>query len=154
MADRIRLDSGFDLVLAVWRRRKWLGLLVFLAILAGSLSFSLSLPALYRSTATVLVERPVQETVVRPAVTGELEARLQTISQEVLSRARLESLISRFDLYPELRRAPKESVIEQMRRDIQLEPKVVVDQGSGARLATIGFALSYRGTNPDTVADV
>src|SRR5262249_30157354 len=144
MPDRTRPDTGFDLVLAVWSRRKWLGLLVFLGILVASSSFSAALPALYRSTATVLVERPVQETVVRPPVTGELETRLQTISQEVLSRARLEGLISRFDLYPELRRAPKESVVEQMRRDIQLDPKVVLEQGSGVRIATIGFALSYR----------
>jgi succinoglycan biosynthesis transport protein ExoP len=138
----------------VWRRRRWLGLLVFAGILAASLSFSLSLPALYRSTATVLVERPVQETIVRPTVTGELETRLQTISQEILSRARLAGLISRVDLYPELRRVPRELVIEQMRKDILLEPKVVVDQGSGARLATIGFALSFRGTDPETVANV
>ncbi|PWU25131.1 MAG: hypothetical protein C5B48_02815 [Candidatus Rokuibacteriota bacterium] len=154
MPDRTRPDTGFDLVLAVWRRRKWLGLLVFLGILVALSSFSLALPALYRSTTTVLVERPVQETVVRPPVTGELETRLQTISQEVLSRARLEGLISRFDLYPELRRAPKESVVEQMRRDIQLDPKVVLEQGSGVRIATIGFALSYRGTDPETVANV
>jgi succinoglycan biosynthesis transport protein ExoP len=154
MPDQPKPDSGFDVALAVWRRRRWLGVLVFAGILAASLSFSLSLPALYRSTATVVVERPVQETIVRPTVTGELETRLQSISQEILSRARLEGLIERFDLYPELRRAPREFAIEQMRKDIQLEPKVVMDQGSGARLATIGFALSFRGTNPETVANV
>src|SRR5262245_63381026 len=104
MPDHVKSDSGFDKALAISRRRKWLGVLLFAAVLAASLSFALSLPSLYRSTATVLVERPVQETLVRPAVTSELEARLLTISQEVLSRARLESLISRFGLYPELQK--------------------------------------------------
>ncbi|HEV8441354.1 MAG TPA: GNVR domain-containing protein [Methylomirabilota bacterium] len=154
MADHTQPDSGFDLAVSIWRRRKWVALGVFLALVAASLSFTLSLPPIYRSTTTVLVERPMSEGVVRPAVTSDLEARLQTISQEVLSRARLEQLISRFDLYPELRRreATQEMVIDQMRRDIQLEPKVV--EQAGGRQATIGFALSYRGRKSQTVADV
>ena len=61
------------------------------------------LPDLYRASAVVLVERPVPETFVRPAVSGELESRLHVIKQEILSRARLTELINRFDLYPELR---------------------------------------------------
>ena len=47
--------------------------------------------------------------------------RLQTITQEALSRSRLESLIDRFDLYQDLRqRVPLEQVIERMRQDILL----------------------------------
>jgi hypothetical protein len=38
-----------------------------------------------------------------------------------------------------------------MRRDIVLEPKVV-DQGG--RITTVGFGLSYRGSDPVKVADV
>src|SRR5438034_7978020 len=45
----------------------------------------------YRSTALVLVDRQqVPETFVHPTVTSELETRLHTISQEILSRSRLE----------------------------------------------------------------
>ena len=66
-------------------------------------------------------------------MTSELETRLQTISQEILSRARLEELINRFGLYPDLRKqAPSEEVVERMRRDIQLEIKATDAQGRQA----------------------
>jgi polysaccharide chain length determinant protein (PEP-CTERM system associated) len=79
--------------------------------------------------------------------------RLQTISQEILSRARLEELIARFGLYRDPRRqVPMELLVEKMRRDIALDLKAV-DQTSG-RGQTIAFALRYQGHNPQTVAEV
>ena len=59
---------------------------------------------LYRASAIVLVERPLSDQFVRPAVSGELESRLHVIKQEILSRDRLTELINRFHLYPEMRR--------------------------------------------------
>lgn len=146
--------SGLEVARAMWRRRKLLAILVFTGSLAGALTIAASLPGIYRSAATVLVERQqVSETFVRPSVTGELETRLQTISQEVLSRARLEALIDRFGLYPELRRrASREAAIERARRDIQVELKGV-EQAWG-RGPTIAFTVSFRGRDPDTVARV
>jgi len=144
----------FELALEVWSRRKWLALVVFAVVFAGTGSLATFLPDIYRSTATVLVERhQVPETFVRSSITGELETRLQTISQEILSRARLEDLMTRFGLYLDLRkRLPMEEVVENMRRDIQLVLKGV-EQLSG-RSATVAFNLSYRGRDPETVAKV
>src|SRR5437660_5707569 len=155
MADRATRSSAFELTLEVWSRRKLLAIVVFVVILAAVGSLGSFLPDIYRSTATVLVERhQVPETFVRSSITGELETRLQTISQEILSRAKLEDLITRFALYAELRdRLPAEAVVEKMRRDIQLELKGVEQQMSG-RTATIAFNLSYRGRDPETVAKV
>ncbi|PYM07575.1 MAG: chain-length determining protein, partial [Candidatus Rokuibacteriota bacterium] len=128
----------------VWSRRKWLAVVVFAATFTAAASLVRFLPDVYRSTATVLVERhEVSEAFVKSSVTGEVETRLQTISQEILSRGRLEALITRFDLYPDLRqRFPMEAVVEKMRRDIQLELRGV-EQTSGR--GTVAFALSFRG---------
>src|SRR5207245_9789673 len=83
----------------------------------------------------------------------ELDVRLQTISQEILSRARLADLNTRFGLYSDLRaRAPMEAVVEKMRRDIQLVLKGV--EPMSTRSATVAFNLSYRGRDPETVAKV
>src|SRR5207302_11267397 len=152
-ADRATRSCAFELTLEVWSRRKWLAIVVFVVILAAVGSLASFLPDIYRSTATVLVERhQVPETFVRSSITGELETRLQTISQEILSRARLEELLTRFGLYPDLRdRVPVEAVVEKMRRDIQLELKGVEQQMSG-RSATVAFNLSYRGRDPERVA--
>src|SRR5690348_16688090 len=99
-----------------------------------------ALPDLYRATASVIVERQqVSEAFVRGSVTAELETRIQTIREQVMSRARLANLILRFDLYPETRKkAPIDSVVARMRRDIQLELKGIEQPMSG-RMATIAF---------------
>jgi succinoglycan biosynthesis transport protein ExoP len=135
------------------RRRAILAILVSAAVIASAVSFALYLPDLFRATAVLLVERPVPETFVRPAVSGELESRLHVIKQEILSRDRLTELITRFDLYPDLRnRAPMDAVLDQMRRDIEVE-LTGPEQVSG-RKTTVSFRLSYTGRTGATVADV
>src|SRR5437773_8419314 len=164
-----RNTSGLDVLLEVWSRRKWLAILVFTGPFAVTVSLAIALPNLYRSTATLLVQRPeVSETFVKSSVTSELETRLHTISQEILSRSRLQEVIIQFDLYPEFRkRATMEEVVERMRRDIRMEfkerdirreskggePQKVLELQS-EHAATIAFTLSFRGRDPHVVAQV
>lgn len=152
MGDDAQKTYGIQKAWAVWNRRKWLGILVFAAPFSAAITLATFLPNLYRSSATVLVERQqVPEAFVTPTVTSRLETRLQTISQEILSRSRLEGLISRFGLYSDLRQVlPPQEIIERMRDDIQLELKEAEGKGRGG--ATIAFAISYRGSDPETVA--
>lgn len=143
-----------DAAREVWQRRKWLAVAVFVIAFAGAAALSLSLPPLYRATATVLVERQqISEAFVRPSVTTELETRIQTIHKQVTSRARLTDVITRFNLYPELRgQAPMNAIVERMRRDIDFGLSGV-EQMTG-RTATIAFTLSYSGRDPFAVAEV
>jgi polysaccharide chain length determinant protein (PEP-CTERM system associated) len=137
---------------AAWGRRKWLAVLVFAVPFIAAVSLISSLPTFYRSTALVLVERQqVPEAFVQSTVTSELETRLHTISQEILSRSRLEALITRFNLYPgERNQVSNEELVERMRKDIKLELKTTDTKGRPN--ATTAFALSYRGPHPQTVA--
>jgi polysaccharide biosynthesis transport protein len=147
-------DLGFDFVLDVWQRRKWLALIAFSAGFAAVASLALSLPNIYRASATVMVERQqVSETFVRPTVTSELETRIQTIHKQVMSRARLSDVISRLGLYPELRgQVPIDAIVERLRRDVDFSVSGV-DQTSG-RTSTIAFTISYTGRDPVTAAEV
>lgn len=140
-------------VLDILRRRRLIATLVFSTVLASALAFALSLPDLFQANATVLVERQVAESFVRPTVTGELESRLHVIKQEILSRARLTELINRFQLYPELRqREGMEAVLDQMRKDIQVQ--LTGPEQVSTRVKTVAFQLTYTGKARDTVADV
>src|SRR2546422_670352 len=152
MAEETAKGAGLDGLLAVWSRRKWLAILAFVFPMSAAASLLAFLPNIYRSTATVLVDRQqVPETFVQPTVTSALETRLHTISQEILSRSRLEALINRFGLYADQRkRVPSEELIERMRKDIQLELKGV--EVKGARQATVAFTISYQGSEPATVS--
>jgi polysaccharide biosynthesis transport protein len=135
------------------RRRRVLALGVFAAVMAAAVSFALFLPDLFRATAIVLVDRPVAEAFVRPAVAGELESRLHVIKQEILSRERLKGVIERFNLYPELRaNGALESALDRTRDDIQVE-QTGPEQFSG-RTKTVAFRLHYAGRDRETVADV
>lgn len=146
-----RGGSGLDRLRLAWSRRKWLGILVVLLPLTAGVSIIMALPDLYQSTALVMIERQqVPEAFVRPTVTSQLEIRLQTISQEILSRSRLENLIQRFNLYPEMRTpTSSEQAVDRLRNDIRLDLKSSDNSRAGT---TTAFALSYRGRDPQTVA--
>jgi polysaccharide biosynthesis transport protein len=136
-------------------RRRWLAGLTLAAGVVAVLSVVSFLPDVYRSSATVLIDRQqIPDDLVRSTVTSDLEIRLHTISQEILSRARLEALIERFSLYPDLRRrAPVEEVVERMRDDVSLQLLRGNDRG-GARDArgTVAFKISYTGSDAQKAA--
>lgn len=144
-----------DTLAEIWRRRKILAGTVFVAILSASLTFALALPGIYRSTATVLVERQdMPGAFARANLTGDLEARLHTINQEILSRARLEALMGQFDLYRDLRsHGGHDAAIEQMRRDIQVEMKSVTEPVAG-RGTTVAFNVNVRGRDSERTAQL
>jgi len=153
---RVERDSGLtpDLALEVWHRRKWVVATVVFAGVAAIVTATLSLPDLYRASASVLVERDaVSEAFVQPSVTAELETRIQTIHQRVTSRARLAEVITSLGLYPELRDfVPLEGLVGRMRRDIVLQLRGVEQANGGS--ATIAFTVGFTGRDPATVATV
>lgn len=154
MAEDTAQRAGLGMLLAVWSRRKWLAILAFAAPACAAVSLVTFLPNVYRSTATVLVDRQqVPEAFVRSTVTSALETRLHTISQEILSRSRLEVLVNRFGLYSNLKQPLSlDEIIARVRGDIKLELKSA--DVKGQREATIAFTISYQGSDPRTVAAV
>ncbi len=144
-------DSAYRRARAIWRRRKWLIMLAFLVPFSIVISLVVAMPNLYRAEATVLVRQTPEA--LGPSASGRLESRLEAINEEVLSRARLQDLITRFDLYPKLRQhASPQAVIDRMRRDIRFKRKnVELPWGGGA---TVAFTLSYQGWEPRTAAQV
>lgn len=149
------MSETLEWLRAVWGRRKWLAVLAFLVPLTVGLTVVVALPKIYRATVTVLVIRQqIPETLVTSTVTSALETRLKTISQEILSRSRLEALRERFGLYQGLQtRIPPDQVIERLRSDIHLELLKGVESRAEMQ-TTVAFTLSYQGTAPRTVADV
>ena len=146
--------STFELAGELWKWRKWVFILGFIVMFSAVVTTILNLPQLFRSTATVLVGQDnVSDSFVKSSVTSDLGTRLQAIRYAVLSRARLQELISTFDLYPELREeVPFEVVLERMRKDIQFKVENTPQQwGPGD---TIAFSLSYQGFDPKLVAQV
>lgn len=110
-----------EIVAIVWRW-KWLLVLPCLAGLIGAHSYARTLRDLYRSEATiVMTPQRVREDLVRSSIRTNLGERIQTISQQVLSRTRLESIIVDLNLYQAERRSGvMEDAVERMRRDVSV----------------------------------
>ena len=80
-------------------RRRWWILLPLFFCWAATWSLGWLLPATYQSEALILVEQQkVPEQYVVPNVTVSLQDRLQSITQQILSRTRLQEIIDRFHL--------------------------------------------------------
>jgi polysaccharide chain length determinant protein (PEP-CTERM system associated) len=132
--------------------RKWLILVPTVLAAIGTFAYSRLLPDQYRASTTIMVvPQRVPENYVRPTVTADVTERLQTISQQILSRTRLERIIEEFDLYREQRKtAIMEDVVEQMRKDISL------NAGAPSRRDgdTSSFSISYVAPQPRVAMQV
>jgi polysaccharide chain length determinant protein (PEP-CTERM system associated) len=133
-------------IAAILRHRIWWLLLPFALLSAGTAIVARLMPDLYRSETLVLVvPQRVPESYVRATVTTRIEDRLQSISQQILSRTRLERIIQEFNLYPSERRTGiMEDVVQRMKNQ---HIKVEVQKGDV-------FSVSYIGREPRTVMQV
>jgi len=152
----VKANVRDDRVAQVWEYWHMLGLYkwwIFLSTLGFSLASIVAvalLPDYYQAKTTILVDpQKIPDTYVRSTVTSSPTERLNTLSQQVLSTTRLQKIIDKFQLYPELRAARShEELIEYMRHDIKMEVK----EGSGDSLGT--FAITFQGRDRSVVAAV
>jgi succinoglycan biosynthesis transport protein ExoP len=104
------------------RRRWWLMGPLFVC---GFVAFGVARiwPEQYRSEALILVEQQkVPELYVTPNVVTDLQDRLQSMTQQILSRTRLQKLIEQSNLYPDVRqRMNIDEIVDKMRADIRIE---------------------------------
>ncbi|MDH5572928.1 MAG: lipopolysaccharide biosynthesis protein, partial [Gammaproteobacteria bacterium] len=122
-------------------------------------SIAFLLPAVYRSSATILIEQQeIPQDLVRSTITSYADQRIQVTSQRVMTTTNLMEIISKFNLYKDdLEKYTREEVLEEMRADIGMEPLVaeVVDPRSGRpSAATIAFQLSFKHNNPEVTQKV
>jgi len=134
--------------------KKWMIIIPFLLSAVVSIYLCATLPPIYRSETTILVEpQQVPENYVASTVTGSVQDRLNTISQQILSRTRLEKVILEFSLYPELlSQVPMEAVVNTMRRNVEI--KVEERPDSRGQAAAAAFRLAYFGKDPEVVQKV
>src|SRR5262249_28590441 len=110
-------------ILSIMWRRKWWIVLPAIAIAAGVVQWTRGLTDLYRSDALILVvPQQVPESYVRSTVTASVADRLQSISQQILSRTRLERIIVDLNLYEQERKTGiMEDIVDGMRASIDVQ---------------------------------
>jgi len=108
------------------------------------------LPPRYSSSTLILVEQPTMpKDYVTPNVNDDLQQRMQSITQQILSRTRLMHIIDDKHLYAD-NRAPinPDAQVERMRKDIEIE--LVRDPQSRVN----AFNVSYTARDPNVAQQV
>ncbi len=153
----------------ILKARKKLFIAPALIVFSLITAVALLLPSIYQSSSTILIEdQQIPPDFVRSTVTGFAEQRIQSLTQQILSRVKLWEIVQQFKLYPEmLEKYTREEILEKMRADIKIETISVqmteqarsqIQRPSASRqpgqAVTIAFAISYQGRSPDTVQKV
>lgn len=147
----------------IWRS-KWTIVIptVLFTVVAALIAWKM--PSYYKSETLILVEKQqIPEAYVTPTDRTPFGQRLNTISQQILSRQNIEKIVTDFQLYRtqdtanplvaiinRFREVPppsKEDIIEQMSKDVEI--KVIGDRRAGD-----AFSVSYVGTNPEVTMNV
>jgi polysaccharide chain length determinant protein (PEP-CTERM system associated) len=132
------------------RRRWWLALPAFAVFVVVWISAWL-VPAVYRSETLILVEQQkVPEQYIVSNVASDLQERLQSMTQQILSRTRLIRIIEELSLYERLRSGRSlDEVVEVMRKDIQID----LVQAPNRRDLT-AFKIAYLARDPHKAQEV
>jgi succinoglycan biosynthesis transport protein ExoP len=140
------LHSYIDVV----RRRHMQFLLSLLVGWVVVWAASWIVPPIYRSGTLILVEQPTMpKDYVTPNIDDDLQERLQSITQQILSRTRLLHIIEQFNLYTRkhAQRSP-DDMVQRMRKDIDIE--LVRD----SRNQITAFKVFYSSRDPQVAQKV
>lgn len=141
--------DGIRVLLGAIRYRYRLILFVFATVLIAATAFIMRMPDVYRSETQILVNpQRVSDKYVNSVVTMDPSERLNTLSQQILSSSRLETIMDDLHLFPKLRnKVNRDELIDRMRKNVGIELKKN-SEGLSA------FTLSYTGESAQEVADV
>lgn len=143
----VHQELGPKDVIAILQRRFWLVFL--LAVFGGIAGVTAArvLPKKYTSKTLVIVQQPEAQPVT-PIATDNVNQRLVTMQQQILSNARLEPVIRDLHLYPkDIDRLPMEELIERLRLAITITPVAPMTETRAQNLP--GFTISIVFSSPE-----
>jgi polysaccharide chain length determinant protein (PEP-CTERM system associated) len=136
-------EISADEYIAMLRRRWWIVLIPALIVPVITYSISLRIPNRYVSQTLVLIEgQKVPDRLVTPVVTEELQQRLATMQEQILSRTRLQPIIDKFGVFKDQPIAMEEKV-DRIRGQITVTP--IKDESVRGMP---GFYISFAADNP------
>jgi uncharacterized protein involved in exopolysaccharide biosynthesis len=141
-------------------KRRWRPTLVTAAVIAlGTIYLAYSLPPVYESTATILIEEQrIPEDFVQTTVNAYAEEILQTIYQRVVSATSVLAMIDKHGLYPDQQGEMSDNdLIRQFRDSTSMAPQNVttVHSRTGREtIVTFGLEVAFQDADPRKSRDV
>ena len=148
--EAFKLDYYIELAL----KRRWLIIIPFCLAMIVGIILVFTLPKTYQASTLILV-RPqrVPEKYVSSIVSTDIESRINTISQQIMSRTNLENVINQFHLFsdPGGENMFMEDKIANLRKRIEITLETSRNQRNQNADA---FSISFSGTDPGMVMRV
>lgn len=142
----IPMDPKFIIDIII--RRRWIVIIPFLLAMIAGIVLAIKLPKIYEASTLILIQpQKVPEQYVQSLVTTDPGERINTLSQQILSRTNLEKIIGEFNLYqgPEFKNLYTEDKIENLRKNI------TVTVSNDKRRENDAFSITYQGKDPEKV---
>jgi polysaccharide chain length determinant protein (PEP-CTERM system associated) len=138
--------------ISIISKRRWFIIAPFcLAMLVGMV-LAVKLPKIYEASTLILVQpQRVPEKIVTPVVEGYIESRINTLSQQIMSRSNLERLIEKFKLFPDS--ASTDLLMEDKIESLRQRIKVLVGDDRSRR-STDSFSIRFQDPDPQTAMKV
>ncbi len=137
-----------DYVEILKRRALLIAIPLVLAPIIGLLLSSTIQPQYISQTLVLIEQQKVPDEYVKPVVSSDLDQRLASMKEQILSRSRIEPIIQRFNLYPG---ATPDDRLEQVRKSIEIKP---IESKIAGASGLPGFYLYYKASDPHTAQQV
>lgn len=144
-------ELTFNDYLSIIRRRAVHLAAIFVGILAVALVVAATIPPVYQSYGTILVEsQQIPKDMVEATITGYAEERIEIIKQRVMTRENLIKIIDKYKLFADERKSATVSEkIDELRSRVLIEPINANIKGKRKEQATIAFKLSFEHRHPE-----
>jgi polysaccharide chain length determinant protein (PEP-CTERM system associated) len=148
--EAFRLDYYIELAF----KRRWLIIIPFCLAMIVGIILVLVLPKTYEASTLILV-RPqrVPEKYVMSIVSTDIDSRINTISQQIMSRTNLENIINQFNLFSDPRH--EKMFVEDKIADLRRRIQITVERSRNRRNQNAdAFSIYFTGANPELVMRV
>lgn len=147
-------ELSLEDVKRILRVRWWILPISILGCGVLAILVAMVLPKRYTSQTLVLVDQPtVPADYVKPVVSEDLNHRLASMQEQILSRSRLEPIIDKFGLYAQDRKSTHiEELVERLRRQVAITPLEPMPGTQNRQLP--GFYVAVTVDNPQLAQQI
>ena len=127
--------------LGMVKRRGWIILIPLLILPILTYAYSYTISPQYLSKTLVLIEsQKVPDNLVKPVISSDLDSRLASMQEQILSRSSLQPIIDRYNLYGD-RKMTMDDRIDLARKNVDIKPIASEVAHSGG---LPGFFISFK----------
>jgi len=141
-------------IIEIALKRRWYIIIPFCLSMLMGIYLAVSLPKVYEAKTLILVQpQRVPTDFVRSIISVDIDSRIRTISQQILSRTNLEKIIENFNLFSE----PKYTSMFMEDKIEDLRKRIIIDVASikqDRRKDADAFSISFKGKDPEKIVKI